>query len=558
MRSLAISSHHTSAAMSYRPVRPGRQGAGSQWSESGRPGDNGELQRTVGNRAIGAVLGQQDSGRPLDPATRAALEARFGVSLAGIRIHLGIAATKAASAVDGQAFTVGEDIVLGNSAPQVSSSAGRALLDHEVVHAIQQGPQSTLPALSSTTHASDAVEREAADTLPPTIDHIPRLARQPVDAGVPETAPVSGDPVDAIIHLLTRPNPVAGIGDPSAAMKVLAGLSYPEMLATLGKLADLGHLPSLLQIKDSVTIATPGLKAALEVLDVAQASTAVQSPQMFAKAGQAVDALAATDRDLLFRFLIGRMGQGENADAIMEGVSALMEAQRGLQTADPTAMAGITAAITPGPWGPPGNQPIPYYIGNQAHVGIAAAYAAVHLGDLAFYNFHPMSTILDAWVNTMGNKANPGALKAGKLGLKPDIANLTRTHLYEIKPKGSEGLARAEARMYQGLFATAGLPMSLGPATEPGTSGGIPAPAGIYLFSAPEAGVITYQYRQARIVPVPVPAGEKSSSKVQLPGFKLEPIHVQAAATIAATITVGAIMLWMLRALAIAGMALGG
>lgn len=115
-------------------------------------------------------------------------------------------------------------------------------------------------------------------------------------------------------------------------------------------------------------------------------------------------------------------------------------------------------------------------------------------------------------------------------------------------------MARSEAKMYQALFASAGVPISLGPTTEPGTSGGIPAPAGIYLFTSPEEGVITYQYRQARVVPVPVPAGEKSTSKVQLPRFRLEPIHVQ----VAATITVGAMMLYMLYALAAAGMLLGG
>lgn len=554
MRSMAVTSHHAPSRSPHPFVRANRKDVGPPEPNRDSQGPIRHLQRTVGNRAIGNLLGQQDSGRPLDPRMRVAMEARFGASLAGIRIHRGIPATMAASMVAAQALTVGQDIVLGDTAPPVRSEAGHALLEHEVAHAVQQGPQSTLPPLSSVTHASDGVEREAGGTLPLKTDRVPRLARQLADAGVQAAAPGPSDPVENTIHLLTKPDPIAGIGNPSAAMKVLAGLPYPEMLAALGKLADLGHLPPLLQIKDSVTIGDPGLKAAVEVLHVAQGGTSAQSPQMFATAGQAVDALTPTDRDLLFRFLIGRMGQGENADAIMEGVAALMEAQQGIQAVDPMAMAGITAAVTPGPWAPPGNQPIPYYIGNQAHVGISLAYAAVHPGDVAFHNFSPLSTILDTWINTMGKTGTPGKLKAAKLGLKPDITNLSRTHLYEIKPKGSEAVAMSEAKMYQALFASAGVPISLGPTTEPGTSGGIPAPAGIYLFSSPDEGVITYQYRQARVVPVPVPAGEKSTSKVQLPRFRLEPIHVQ----VAATITVGAMMLYMLYALAAAGMLLGG
>ncbi|WP_243179589.1 eCIS core domain-containing protein [Arthrobacter humicola] len=154
-------------------------------------GDLDRMGRLVGNRGmqqlvIGGAHLLMDEGSVLPPLTRAEVEAQFGVSLARVRTHRGTAATKAASAVNAQAFTVGEDIVLGGTAPADTSSGGRALLVHEVVHSIQQGPQLAVPAVSTMTHASDTVEREAAGILPPTIDHIPRIARQPVDAGVPD------------------------------------------------------------------------------------------------------------------------------------------------------------------------------------------------------------------------------------------------------------------------------------------------------------------------------------------------------------------------------------
>ena len=70
-----------------------------------------------------------------------------------------------------------------------------------------------------------------------------------------------------------------------------------------------------------------------------------------------------------------------------------------------SAPAAATTAIKPGPWNPPGGQPIPFYIGTTAHIGIAGFYAAEHLGQIAFYNFTAMSTILSRW-SQMGNTAN--------------------------------------------------------------------------------------------------------------------------------------------------------
>jgi len=513
------------------------------------------MQRTIGNRAMTRLLGESSSGRPLDAGMRNRMEARFGTNLEQVRIHTGRRAETAASTFRAKAFTVGQDIALGVNAPALSTPAGQTLLAHELRHTVQQGPQSNLSALARMTAPSDRVEREAnSDSHRITFDNTPRIAREPVDAGAP---PASTDAVlDQVLEQLNKSDPIAGVGDPSAALRLLVPLPLPDLLRVLGKIADLSRIGELLAVKDTVSIADTSLRAALEVLDLAQGNAAAQSPGMFDRAGQAVAALAPADQDLIFRFMIGRIGQAANVDAIIEGVVALMDSMKGIQDASPDALASVGAAVMPGPWAPPGNQPIPYYIGNQAHVGITAEYAALHLGDVAFYNYNPMSTIIDAWINTMGKTANPAALTAKRLGLKPDIANLSRSHLYEIKPKSAEALGSAEARMYLGLFTAVGIPMTLGPTTEPGTAGGIPAPGGVYLFNSPQPGVITYQYQRAKLVPIPVPAEEKARqpSQARLPRFKLEPIHIQ----VAATITIGAIMLYILYAAGAGILALSG
>ena len=82
--------------------------------------------------------------------------------------------------------------------------------------------------------------------------------------------------------------------------------------------------------------------------------------------------------------------------------------------------------------------------------------------------------------------------------------------------------------MYQRYFMRAGVPMTLGPTNEPGTKGIVPAPAGVYIFESPLPGAITYQYRRARVSPVPVRVPVRqtapSRSRIQLPRFELRPL----------------------------------
>jgi hypothetical protein len=165
----------------------------------------------------------------------------------------------------------------------------------------------------------------------------------------------------------------------------------------------------------------------------------------------------------------------------------------------------------PGPWNPPGNQPIPFYMGNQAHIGIAAQYVAAHPGNVVFANFVPILTILQA-LRRMGLNPNAGTLSTGQQGLKPDILNASLRHLYEIKPESAQNQALTEAQMYVGLFARAGITIALGSINEPGTRGLIPAPGGFYVFWSPVPGVIVYRYgRQPQ--PVPVPAQQPSTAR---------------------------------------------
>ncbi len=79
------------------------------------------------------------SGQPLDAATRAFFEPRFGHHFSDVRIHTGTAAAESARSVSAHAYTVGQRIVFGAGSFHPDTAAGRRLLAHELTHVVQQG-----------------------------------------------------------------------------------------------------------------------------------------------------------------------------------------------------------------------------------------------------------------------------------------------------------------------------------------------------------------------------------------------------------------------------------
>ena len=77
-------------------------------------------------------------GRPLDAATRAFMEPRFGYDFSRVRVHTDVRAAKSAEAVSALAYTVGQNVVLAAGSYSPESARGRDLLAHELTHTIQQ------------------------------------------------------------------------------------------------------------------------------------------------------------------------------------------------------------------------------------------------------------------------------------------------------------------------------------------------------------------------------------------------------------------------------------
>ncbi len=115
---------------------------------------------TVAPPIVGEVL--RSPGTPLDAATRAVMEPRFGHDFGRVRVHTDARATESARAVGALAYTVGRDIVFGGAHYAPTSSAGRRLIAHELAHVVQQN---RAPAPRDAAHipiaTSPPYEREA-------------------------------------------------------------------------------------------------------------------------------------------------------------------------------------------------------------------------------------------------------------------------------------------------------------------------------------------------------------------------------------------------------------
>lgn len=112
-------------------------------------------------------------GRPLDHATRAFMESRFGHDFSRVRVHSGPAAEQSARTVNARAYTVGHGIVLGAGRLAPATTEGRRLLAHELTHVVQADSTASNPVLRPS--SVETLEREArraaaavvgADTMP--------------------------------------------------------------------------------------------------------------------------------------------------------------------------------------------------------------------------------------------------------------------------------------------------------------------------------------------------------------------------------------------------------
>ncbi|MGA2292074.1 DUF4157 domain-containing protein [Bradyrhizobium sp.] len=127
---------------------------------------SGDLESTVAPPIVHEVL--RSPGQPLDAATRAFMEPRFGHDFSRVRVHTDARAAASAEAVHARAYTVGSNVAFGANQYAPANARGRELLAHELAHTIQQqrSPGSTASGIGLARKPADADNDDEPDSKP--------------------------------------------------------------------------------------------------------------------------------------------------------------------------------------------------------------------------------------------------------------------------------------------------------------------------------------------------------------------------------------------------------
>ena len=102
-----------------------------------------------------------DAGVPLDDASRAYFEPRFGHDFGTVRVHSGKEAGALAAGIHARAFTLGQDVVFAPKEHSPASALGKRLLAHELAHVVQQSPSGARRTTQAVDPSSDSVLQRA-------------------------------------------------------------------------------------------------------------------------------------------------------------------------------------------------------------------------------------------------------------------------------------------------------------------------------------------------------------------------------------------------------------
>ncbi|HKE17922.1 MAG TPA: DUF4157 domain-containing protein [Kofleriaceae bacterium] len=148
-------------------------GADAREIEPGRPALSEEIARRWDPSRLLRMVGRgAGRGEPLDAGTRARFERRLGVDLGGVRVYTGEFAEKVTTQHSAEAVTVGgTGMIFMSGTPDRSpaTSAGRALLAHELTHVAQssrgiyRSAPDERPPLATEEHEAEAEAVEAEE-----------------------------------------------------------------------------------------------------------------------------------------------------------------------------------------------------------------------------------------------------------------------------------------------------------------------------------------------------------------------------------------------------------
>jgi hypothetical protein len=113
-----------------------------------------EVQRLAGNAGVGQLLQREDEGgqarspvldvvgqgggSPLSDGLKGEMEGRLGGDFSNVKVHTDSKASDSARAVQANAYTVGNDVVVRSDRWSPSTDEGKKTIAHELTHVMQQ------------------------------------------------------------------------------------------------------------------------------------------------------------------------------------------------------------------------------------------------------------------------------------------------------------------------------------------------------------------------------------------------------------------------------------
>ena len=112
------------------------------------------------------------SGRPLEPELHARFSANLGEALPEVRVHVGGDADTITRGFATSALTLGSHLFLGSRAPSPRSSAGEALLAHELAHTLEPARAGPALILRAPPTSASAEVRAFVEAPPPSTKQV--------------------------------------------------------------------------------------------------------------------------------------------------------------------------------------------------------------------------------------------------------------------------------------------------------------------------------------------------------------------------------------------------
>jgi hypothetical protein len=171
--------------------------------------------------------------------------------------------------------------------------------------------------------AADLLDAAASSGAGATPAGVQRRSPPGAHAADEEAQDIAGDhAADDIETILDRPDPIAGVGDPTQSLRALDALPLGTLLATLDELDARGRLPEIRQALEHAPVRAERVRTALLVRDMARLPSVRADAAPLAELAMALEGLPHGERQEAFHYMGQQRGLSRSVRMMIEGFLA--------------------------------------------------------------------------------------------------------------------------------------------------------------------------------------------------------------------------------------------